>query len=290
MTRLLCIGMGYAARCLARRLAMRDWQVAGTAREDDGVRGIEALGFEALRYDGTEPSRDLRAAIAAATHVLASAPPDKHGDPTLRHHAGDLAAAPRLEWVGYLSTVGIYGDHQGGWVSEDTPPRPISERSRRRLAAENAWLDLSARCRARVELFRLAGIYGPGRSVVDDLRRGSARRIVKPGQVFNRVHVEDIATVLEAAIRRPTKHRIYNVADDEPAESEAVLLYAAALLKVPPPSPTPFADAQLSPMGRSFYAECKRVSNQRVKSSLGIRLKFPTFRDGLESIVASGAQ
>ncbi|MBN9266318.1 MAG: SDR family oxidoreductase [Hyphomicrobium sp.] len=278
MSTLLCIGLGYTARVFAARVAAQGWRVIGTAQTPGGAAAIAALGYEAIAFDGTAASDELRTALASATHLLVSAPPDASGDPLLRHHAGDLPSA--RSWVGYLSTVGVYGDHGGAWVDETTEPKPTSNRSRWRLAAERSWLDLAQSKGLRVEIFRLAGIYGPGRGPLEAVRKGTARAIVKPGQIFNRIHVEDIANVLAAAIARPSGHAIYNVSDDEPAPPQDVLAYAATLLGLPPPPTVEFATADLTPMARSFYSECKRVSNARVKDALGIALAYPTYRDG----------
>ena len=282
MTNLLCIGLGYTARVFAARVATHGWRIAGTATSADAAARIAALGYEAITFDGSAPNDALRAALASATHLLISAQPDASGDPFLRHHVDDLAAASPLTWIGYLSTVGIYGDHGGAWVDETTPAKPTSARSRRRLDAEQAWLDIARRTGIRTEVFRLSGIYGPGRGPLEAVRKGTARAIVKPGQVFNRIHVEDIANVLAAAIARPTAHALYNVTDDEPAPPQDVLTYAAAQLELPPPPMIDFATADLTPMARSFYSECKRASNARIKSALGVTLLFPTYRDGMK--------
>jgi hypothetical protein len=279
MSTLLCIGLGYTARVFAARLASAGWRVIGTAQSADGAARIATLGYEAIVFDGTAPSDALRAALDSATHVLISAPPDASSDPFLRHHADDLP--PALAWIGYLSTVGVYGDHGGAWVDETTVPKPVSNRSRWRLAAEQTWLDLAKRTGIRVEIFRLAGIYGPGRGALESVRNGTARAIAKPGQVFNRIHVEDIANVLATTIAHGPAHSLYNVTDDEPAPPQDVLVYAATLLELPPPPAVDFATADLTPMARSFYSECKRVSNARMKQALGVTLAYPTFRDGL---------
>jgi hypothetical protein len=284
MSTLLCIGLGYTAKVFAARLAPVGWRIIGTAQTAAGAARISGLGYGAVVFDGAAPSDPLRTALAAATHILVSAPPGASGDPLLRHHADDLA--PTVQWIGYLSTVGVYGDHAGAWVDETTPPRPVSTRSRWRLATERAWRDLAARTGIRVEIFRLAGIYGPGRGPLDAVRQGTARAIVKPGQVFNRIHVDDVANVLAAAIARPFGNAIYNVTDDEPAPPQDVLAYAAGLLGLPAPPLIDFATADLTPMARSFYAECKRVSNGRLKQALGITLAYPTYREGLAHDVA----
>jgi nucleoside-diphosphate-sugar epimerase len=201
----------------------------------------------------------------------------------LRFHAEDIAQSD-AEWVGYLSTIGVYGDHGGAWVDETTPATPTSERSKRRELAEQQWLGFAERSSKRVEVFRLAGIYGPGSSAIDSLTNGLARSIVKTNQVFNRIHVEDIARTLVAAFSQPHLHSIYNVTDDEPAPPQVVNAYAAELLGLPPPIEIPYEDAQLSEMGRSFYAENKRVHNDRIKKELGVKLAFPTYKEGLAAL------
>jgi nucleoside-diphosphate-sugar epimerase len=206
----------------------------------------------------------------------------------LAPHAGDLERAASIVWIGYLSTVGVYGDHKGAWVDETTPPNPVSERSRQRLSAEDAWRAFGARSHKRVQIFRLAGIYGPQRSAIDRLQAGTAQRIVKPGQVFNRIHVDDIAAALEAAIGGRGTRQIYNVADDEPAPPQDVILFAAELLHMAPPPEIAFKDARLSLMAKSFYVENKRVSNRRLIEDLGISLKFPSYREGLLAILGRG--
>ncbi len=285
MKRLFCLGLGYSALALARRLeAQGGWTIQGTATSAGGAARLEAMGFQSFVFDGAGPEPGVRRALAAATHILASIPPGASGDPALRHHARDIARAEGLAWIGYLSTIGVYGDRHGEWVDETAEPRPSSERSVQRLATENDWLALGRAPARRVEIFRLSGIYGPGRSAVDSLRAGTARTIVKPGQVFNRVHVEDIAGVLEAAIERGGGHAVYNVADDEPASPQEVNAYAANLLGLPPPPEIPFGAAEMSEMARSFYAANKRVRNDRIKTSLGAALRFPTYREGLSAI------
>jgi len=287
---LLCVGMGYSASALARRLGTSGWRITGSATSAVGCDRIIAQGWTAVTFDGAAASADLAAAIASSTHLVISAAPGTEGDPLLRHHADDLATAPELAWIGYLSTVGVYGDHQGRWIDENTELRPLSLRSRQRVAAENAWLGFAARTGKRVQLFRLAGIYGPGRSAIDNLRAGTARRIIKPGQVFNRVHVADIAGALDAAIHKPDcPHTIFNVTDDAPAPPQDVVEYAAKLLGLPVPPDIPFEQAQLSPMGLSFYGENKRVSNARIKADLEVKLLYPTYREGLAALATHQA-
>jgi nucleoside-diphosphate-sugar epimerase len=288
MSRLVCLGLGYSARHLARRLASQGWHITGTARTPEGAEAIAGEGFTALQFDGSQPCAGLVDALNAATHVLVSVPPGASGDPVLAHHGADIARAPALGWIGYLSTVGVYGDHKGGWVDETTPTNPVSERSRRRAEAEQAWLALAADGGKRVQVFRLAGIYGPGRSAFDKLRAGTAQRVIKARQVFNRIHVEDIAEVLIAAVDGRGTHEIYNLADDEPAPPQDVVAYAAELLHMPPPPEIALEDADLSLMAKSFYVENKRVSNARLRHDLGLELKFPSYRQGLRSILAQG--
>ncbi len=288
MSHLFCFGLGYSARCLAGRVAAEGWRVGGTARTPDGAKAIAAQGLTAFVFDGSGASAGVGDALRAATHVLVSAPPGADGDPVLNQHAADIAQAPSVQWIGYLSTVGVYGDHQGDWVDETSPPNPLSERSRRRVGAEEAWLAFGADTGARVQIFRLAGIYGPGRSAIERLRAGTAQRIIKPGQVFNRIHVEDIAEILHASLGGRGTHPVYNVADDEPAPPQDVIAYAAKLLQMPPPPEIAFEDAQLSVMAKSFYVENKRISNARVRRDLGIDLKYPNYRLGLQAILRRG--
>jgi nucleoside-diphosphate-sugar epimerase len=283
---LLCVGLGYSARVLAGRVLGDGWGVRGTVRNlgaEDSLAGCETYRFERMH-----PLPQT--AFASVTHVLVSVPPDPAGDPTLDMHAGDLAALRGLRWIGYLSTTGVYGDRGGGWVDEGSELCPTGERGRRRVMAEAAWLDLWRRRGAPVHVFRLAAIYGPGRSAFEALRAGTAKRILKPGQVFSRIHVEDLAAVLTASMARPRPGAVYNVCDDEPAAPEAVVGYAAGLLGTPPPPLVPFDNAGLSPMARSFYDDNKRVSNARIKGELGVELRYPTYRDGLAAILREEAR
>jgi nucleoside-diphosphate-sugar epimerase len=285
LSRLFCFGLGYSAEALAKRLKAKGWSIAGTARSPAKVEQLRALGYEATPFAG-EPGNDaLAPLLAETTHLLLSIPPGPEGDAVLRHYRTLIVDLPTLDWIGYLSTVGIYGDQSGALVDETALPRPNNDRTRARAVAESGWLALGEAIARPVHVFRLAGIYGPGRSALDKIAAGTARRIVKPGQVFNRIHVEDIATVLEASIARPRAGAIYNVADDEPAPPEDVITYAAELLGVEPPPEVPFAEAELSPMARSFYSNLRRVCNARIKSELGVRLAYPNYRDGLRGLV-----
>ncbi|MEZ5829317.1 MAG: SDR family oxidoreductase [Hyphomicrobiales bacterium] len=285
MSRLFAFGLGFSAQTLAERLASEGWEIAGTARDDAKVAQLKAEGFEAVRFAGEPGNRDLVGTLQGATHLLHSIPPGETGDPVLAHYRDDLAKLGSLEWIGYLSTVGVYGDQQGRWVDETTTPKPNSARTEARVEAERAWLDFGAEIGVPSHVFRLAGIYGPGRSVFDKLREGTARRINKNGQVFSRIHVEDIAGVLEASIARPRAGAIYNVADDEPAAPGDVVAYAAKMIGVTPPPEIDFEDADLTPMARSFYEGSRRIGNELIKSELGISLRYPTFREGLASLI-----
>lgn len=281
--RLFCFGLGYSARTLAERLLAQGWQVAGTTRSADKAAALAAAGIEAFLFGRGRPLADPGAALAGTTHLLSSVPPDRDGDAVLDRHRAEIAALPELLWVGYLSTTGVYGDREGGWVDEGSPLTPSGERGQRRLAAEQAWLALPGHA---AHIFRLAGIYGPGRSALDSVRAGTAKRIDKPGQVFSRIHVADIARVLEASIARPNPGRAYNVCDDAPAPPAEVVEYACGLLGQKPPPLVPFELAELSPMARSFYADSKRVSNRRIKEELGVTLAYPDYKTGLEALLA----
>jgi nucleoside-diphosphate-sugar epimerase len=278
---LLCFGLGYAAQALARLLACDRWTVTGTSRRPE-----QAAGYACACFDRTHPLPP--AALAGASHILVSVPPDEAGDPVLDRHGADIAALPGLRWLGYLSTTGVYGNRDGGWVDENADLRPTGARGRRRVAAEAGWLDLR-RHGVPVHIFRLAAIYGPGRSPFDALRAGTAKRIAKPGQVFSRIHVDDLASVLLASMASPRPGRIYNVCDDEPAAPETVVAHAAALLGLPVPPLLPFDSAELSPMARSFYDDNKRVANALIKRELGVALRYPSYRAGLAAILATSA-
>ncbi len=283
MNHIFCFGMGYSATALARRLKAKGWRITGSSRTSEGVAALREDGYEAVLVDGKAPFDP--ALLEGVTHVLASAPPDQDGDPVLRVAGPTLIAHKRsLEWLGYLSTTGVYGDRGGGWVDEDSPLEPSTARGARRLVAEREWLALWREHGLPVHLFRLAGIYGPDRNQLCSILDGSARRIVKRAQVFSRIHVEDIAGVLEASIARPHPGRAYNLCDDEPAPPQEVVAYAAHLLGREPPPEIAFDEAELSPMARSFYAESKRVSNARIKTELGYHLLYPTYREGLKAL------
>jgi nucleoside-diphosphate-sugar epimerase len=279
-------GMGYSSRATARALhQLHDPQtpIAGTTRTEDGAEAFADTNYRIHIFNGEQPGATLGEDLRNATHVILSIPPDERGDPALLHHRADLDAAEKLEWIGYFSTVGVYGDFGGEWVDEDAPTRPVNFRSQQRVVAEEAW---RAYARARgLPLFieRLAGIYGPGRSAFDKLREGTARRIVKPGQVFNRIHVGDIGRITALAALSKLAGT-YNLADTEPAPPQDLVTYAAEVMGVAPPPETPFETAQMTEMARSFYGDNKRVSSKRVLAALGTELEFPTYREGLDAI------
>jgi len=279
MSVLLSLGHGYSAQALGRLLRPKGWRIIGTTRSAAGAEALRAQGVEPLIWPG-EP---LAPALSQATHLLSSIAPDEAGDPVLRAHGAEIAAAP-LTWAGYLSTTGVYGDHQGAWVDEDTPLTAGTRRGQWRIAAEAEWRALGL----PLHIFRLAGIYGPGRGPFAKVRDGSARRIVKPGQVFSRIHVEDIAQVLAASIARPAPGTAYNVCDDDPAPPEDVIEHAARLLGLTPPPTEGWDKAEMTPMARSFYAESKRVRNDRIKRDLGVNLLYPDYRAGLAALLAQG--
>jgi len=279
MSTLLSLGHGYSAQALGRLLLPAGWRIIGTTRTPAGADRLRAAGVEPLIWPG-EP---LAPALAHVTHLLSSIAPDAGGDPVLRAHAAELADAP-LAWVGYLSTTGVYGDHQGGWVNEETLLTAGTQRGQWRIKAEADWQALGL----PLHIFRLAGIYGPGRGPFAKVRDGSARRILKPGQVFSRIHVDDIARTLAASIAHPNPGTAYNVCDDNPAPPEDVIAHAAHLLGLPIPPAESWETAEMTPMARSFYAESKRVRNDRIKAELGVDLKYPDYRAGLAALLASG--
>lgn len=284
--RLFIFGLGYSAMALARRLTAQGWQVAGTTRSPDKLEALRAAGVEPFLFGRGRPLDNPAAALAGVTHLLSSVPPDGEGDAVLDLHGADIASIAGLRWAGYLSTTGVYGDAGGDWVDESSPVQPITARGKARAAAESGWMELHGGRGVPVHIFRLPGIYGPGRSSLDAVRAGTARRIDKPGQVFSRIHVEDIAATLEASMARPNPGAVYNVCDDEPAPGHEVTAHAARLLGVEPPPLIPIDQAELSPMAASFYGESKRVRNSRIKQELGVVLRYPTYREGLAAQLA----
>ncbi|HEX6092164.1 MAG TPA: SDR family oxidoreductase, partial [Dongiaceae bacterium] len=284
--KLFCFGLGFSALHLARRLRSEGWTVAGTCRSEEKRQALLAEGIAAHLFDRQQTLGDAAAALHGVTHIVSSIPPDQAGDPVLDLHLRELQNLESLRWICYLSTTGVYGDRGGDWVDEDSPRNPTLDRSRRRALAEDGWLTLWERDGLPVHIFRLAGIYGPGRSAIDSVRSGAAKRIVKPGQVFSRIHVDDIASVLIASMTQPNPGAAYNVCDDNPAPPDEVIAYAAELLGIEPPPVMSFEKAELSEMARSFYADNKRVRNNRIKNELGVSLRYPDYRAGLQAILA----
>jgi len=280
---LLSFGHGFSAVALAALLVPQGWRIIGTTRKAEKCEALRAAGVEPVLWD-----EDLSDHIATASHLLISAGPGPDGDPVLNRYRDQIAArATAFDWVGYLSTTGVYGDHQGGWVDEATPLTPSTKRGQLRVEAEAAWQALP---NLPLHIFRLAGIYGPGRGPFAKVRNGTARRIIKEGQVFSRIHVEDIAQVLEASINRPNPGAAYNLCDNDPAPPEDVIAYAAELLQMPVPEAVDFETAEMTPMARSFYAESKRVRNDRIKDELGVVLKYPDYRSGLSALLKAEQQ
>ena len=277
---LLSIGHGFSARALAARLVPQGWRIVGTTRSPDKSDAIADTGVEPVVW----PGADLGALIAQFPNVLVSAGPDSAGDPVLNAVEDAVTrAASDLRWVGYLSTTGVYGDHDGDWVDEDTPLTPSTKRGRARVTVEARWQAIPD---LPLHIFRLAGIYGPGRGPFAKVRAGTARRIIKEGQVFSRIHVEDIAQALELSVQRPDPGAVYNLCDDDPAPPQDVIAHAAELLGLPVPPAIPFDQADMTPMARSFYAESKKVRNDRIKQALGWAPQFPTYRAGLAALLA----
>ena len=279
---LFCFGLGYSAKALARRLNVKGWSVRGTCQTIERRAALEALGFCVSKFDGITPI-ETPEIFKGVTHFLLSIPPKDNLDPALFHHNIEIANQKPL-WLGYLSTTGVYGDQNGGWVDENSALKPSNTRSKQRVKVEQDWLNWGQRNDVPVQIFRLAGIYGPKRSVFEKIKDKKAKRIGKPGHLFSRIHVEDIATVLEASISKPEGGKIYNVCDDEPASQSDVISFAYSLMGRSPPPEIPLEKSELSSMALSFWRDNRRVSNARIKQELGIKLAFPSYKDGLNSI------
>lgn len=278
-------GMGYSSRATAQALHLFDPEIpiAGTTRSEEHAESFADTEYRMHVFDGEVPGTTLREDLRQATHVLLSIPPDERGDPALNLHRADLDAAPNLEWIGYFSTVGVYGDFGGNWIDEDAPTRPQNVRSKQRVAAEQAWRGYAEERGVPLFIERLAGIYGPGRSAFDKLREGTARRIVKPNQVFNRIHVADIGRITARAAYGKLSGT-FNLTDNEPAPPQDLVTYAAAKMGIAPPPEVPFETASMTEMARSFYSDNKRVSNKRLLKTLDVDLLYPTYREGLDGI------
>lgn len=289
---LVVFGHGYSASRFVSLYRSRFEAVCVTTRSAGRAAALTAPGMVARVFGPEHVDPALASAVSESQAILVSVPPDAEGDPVLRACADTIAAAPGLRWIGYYSTVGVYGDHAGAWVDEATPCRPVSERSTRRVEAETGWLDLGRRTGVPVHVLRLGGIYGPGQNALVNLRDGTARRIVKAGQVFSRIHVDDIAGAtaasLDLALTHPDRSGVTNVVDDEPAAPQDVVEFAARLMGLPVPPDIPFETATLSPMARSFYGENKRVANRRLHEVLGYTLRYPTYREALRAMWEAG--
>lgn len=288
MKKLFCFGYGYTCDYLAHDLMRKgNWSVAGTTRDPEKKAFLRNHGVKAYLFDYEHPLGDPYSILEGTTHLLISTPPDDSGDPAFAMHAEDILKIKSLEWVGYLSTTGVYGDRDGGTVDELSEIRPNNQRGSRRVRAEAQWYSLFEEAGIPVHIFRLAGIYGPGRSALDSVRAGVARRINKPGQVFNRIHVEDIVQTLIASMNRPNPGAAYNLSDDDPVPSWQVITYACEILGITPPPLMPYEEADMAPIARSFYKDNKRVLNNRIKNELGVKLLYPNYQVGIESCLAA---
>jgi len=284
---MFCFGYGYSCDWLGHELQAKGWAMAGTTRDNDKRREMKKHGVRAFLFDYDQPLEDPLLFLRGTTHLLISTPPDDEGDPTFRMHAEDILRLETLEWVGYLSSTAVYGDRDGGWVDETSERRPNSKRGSRRMKAEEQWLSLQRDYDLPVHVFRLAGIYGPGRSALDSVRAGVARRINKPGHAFSRIHVEDIVQTIMASMEKPNPGQAYNLADDRAAPSHEVIEYACEILGLTAPPLIPYDEADLAPITRSFYSDNKRLKNDKIKNDLGVALKYPTFKEGLDGCLAA---
>ncbi len=282
MKNLFVFGLGFSSLHFVRHHTA-GWNVSGSVRSTEKMERLHAEGIEALIFSSEQADPKIADKIMQADALIISVPPDTQ-DPVLHAYADVITRAPNLKRIVYLSTVGVYGDHQGAWVDEDTIVNPVSLRSVQRVQAEQAWRELDVHG-DKVDVLRLAGIYGPGRNALVQIKQGTSRRIIKPGQIFNRIHVEDIARAIDASLKGQHVGRIWNVTDDEPAPPQDVVSFAADLLQVPAPAEVPFETAQMTPMARSFYSESKRVSNKALREVLGVELAFPTYREGLRNLL-----
>ena len=285
--RLVIFGLGFTAQAFVAFAQTRFSSITATVRSAERAAELSRAGLDVVVFNETTSDPRLETALMTADAVLVSAGPDDFGDPVLRHFKTVIEQSSTVRWIGYLSTIGVYGDAQGGWVDETTPVDPSHKRTQIRVGVEQEWIAFGTRVQKSVQIFRLAGIYGPGRNPILNLK-SRAQRIIKPGQVFNRIHVDDIAQTLLASLAHPRAGAIYNVTDDEPAPPQDVLLFAADLLGIEPPPEVPFEDAVMSDMARSFYADNKRVSNRLIREELGVALHFPTYREGIRALAAAG--
>ncbi len=284
--KLFCFGYGYTADYMGHELLRQeDWQVAGTTRDSAKRKELGARGVETHIFDYEHPLPHPSLTFEGVTHLLISTPPDEEGDPAFNMHNQDIAKIKSLKWVGYLSTTGVYGNRGGELVDENTKIWPTTKRGTRRAKAEEQWLSLGKTFNIPVHIFRLSGIYGPGRSALDSVRAGVARRIKKEDHAFGRIHVEDIVQILQASMKTPVSGEIYNISDDYPSPGHEVIEYACDMLGRPYPPLIDFDEADLAPITRSFYMDNRRVSNKKIKKELGITLKYPSFKEGLKACI-----
>lgn len=288
--RLFCFGLGYSAEALSKLLPVSDWHISGTVRSSDKAHELSSKGVDTVLWDGGLLSDGAKSLLSQATHILSSVPPNEAGDPAFAAGADIICSNSEIQWLGYLSTTGVYGNTDGEPVDEASDLNPSSARSQRRVDAEAQWMSLHSDHDVPTHVFRLAGIYGPGRSVFDQIRRGQAKRIYKPGHVFSRIHIDDIANILASSINKPQPGEAYNVCDDEPAPPAEVTAYACGLLGIDPPEVEDFETAKqrMTPMGLSFWMDNRRVSNRRVREELGVQLAHPDYRSGLLAVLKDG--
>ncbi len=284
--KLFCFGYGYCSEYLGHSVMQQGWRVLGTTRDPEKRRDLLRRGIKTYVFDYEHPLGDPYFILDGVTHLLISTPPGDEGDPTFLMHGDAIAACKSLEWVGYLSSTAVYGDREGGYVSETSEIRPTNKRGSRRALAEDQWLSLWQAYGLPLHIFRLSGIYGPGRSALDSVRAGVARRINKPGHAFNRIHVEDVERTLLASIANPNPGAAYNLADDNPVPSHEVIAYACELLGLDIPPLLDYNETDMAPIARSFYKDNKRVKNDRIKEELGVALKYPDYKKGLAACLA----
>ena len=283
--RLLCFGMGYVAEHLSTELREQGWQVIGTCRTQEKCSTLEAQGFEMHVFPSKRMTNINANMLSSITHILISVPPDTNGDPVLRAIMEIVPTLSNLVWSCYLSTTGVYGDHDGEWVAENAKLSPSSDVGKRRILAEKQWLAMYTKHAVPVHIFRLAGIYGPGRNQLDRVRSGRAQRIIRKGLFLSRVHVDDITGLLRSSISRPDPGAIYNVADDEPAPPQDVVNFACELLGVKPPLEVPYEELELSTAMARFYRDRKKVSNKQIKDKLGYEFRYKSYREGLRALL-----
>lgn len=283
--RLFCFGLGFSALALAERLLPKGWQVSGTCRGSDRQDVIEAKNISSFLFDGSQSTPEIVESVSSATHLLITIPPQSSGDVVLKNFHEVIAKARHLQWIGYISSTGVYGDAQGKWVDETSALLSPTDLNRRRVEAESAWFKMAKDYDLPVMVFRCVCIYGPGRNLLVSVQKGRARRIDKPGLVFSRIHAEDLAQTLEASMQKPQPGEAYNVSDDCPCPPAEAAEYACRLLGVEPPPLVPYEMADLSPTARGFYTANKRISNKKIKQELGVELKYPDYRSGLNALL-----